>query len=316
MATDATDVAALVSRLYPERAISAGELLRQDQDQREGGCHTARALIRSPSGELAGVATYSQPLGQYHPRRFNLELLVAPEDRAQGLGAALYAWVTEALAAHDPLSLRVSVREDDPASLAFAQRRGFQENKRYWVSSVAPALADLGALPALERQLAERGISLLRAADLCRSDPAGWQGRMHALFSEVRLDVPRSEVATPISLEQFRAWILEDAGFLPDAFFLAQAGGELVGQSDLYSTPASSDLFIGLSGVRRPWRGLGVATALKLRALEYARKRGALRVWTDNESGNAAILSINDRLGFVRQPAVLSLLRVHAEEQA
>ena len=310
---DAAEVAGLVSRLYPDRAISAEELLRQDHDQQAAGYHAARVVVRGPAGVLAGFAAYSQSLGQYHPRKFSLELIVAPESRGQGLGSALYRWATTELARHDPLSLRVSVREDDEAARRFARGRGFLEDKRYWVSSLQPALADLSGLPALEERLEGQGVRLLTAADLALHDPHGWQARIHALFSEVRLDVPRSEPPTPISLEQFCGWILDDDGFLPQAYWLAQArNGELVGLSDLYRSPASADLFIGLTGVRKPWRGLGLATALKLRGLRYAAEQGVPRVWTDNESGNAPILSINDRLGFVREPAVLSLVKVVA----
>ncbi|WP_424951350.1 N-acetyltransferase family protein [Deinococcus sp.] len=308
---DAADVAALISRLFPDRAVSAEEVQRMDRDQDGAGATHARAVVRAPDDTLAACVGYEQSLGQYHPRKFVVELIVAPEWRAQGLGTRLYDWLLSRLTPHDPLSLRVAVREEDEAALQFARQRDFREDKRYWVSSVDPALADMSALPALKLRLAERGVSLLSATELAARDPDGWQAQIHALFSEVRLDVPRSESATPISLEQYTAWILDDAGFLPDAFFLAQDGaGDLIGQSDLYRSSASRDLFIGLTGVRRPWRGLGVGKALKLRGLQYARKAGIPRVWTDNESGNAPILKVNEALGFVRKPAVLSMVRV------
>ena len=313
---DAADVAALISRLYPDRALDAGELDQLDHDQQEAEHRYGRAVLRTRGGELAGFAGYAQRLGQFHPRKFVLELIVAPEQRGLGYGAALYDWLLTQVRPHDPLSLRASVREDDAAALHFASSRGFAEDGRFWVSTIDPAQADLSSLPGRVARLEGQGIVLLSAAELARQDPQGWGARLHALFSEVRLDVPRSEPPTPISPDQYRAWVLEDENYLPDAFFLAQSGGELVGQSDLYSSPASPDLFIGLTGVQRPWRGLGVATALKLRALQYAQLQGVPRVWTDNESGNAPILKINDRLGFVRQPARLRLVRRWPQEGA
>jgi mycothiol synthase len=315
---DAADVAALISRLYPDRALDAGELTRLDHDQQKAGHRHGRAVLRAAGGALMGFAGYAQQLGQYHPRKFVLELIVAPEQRSRGLGSALHDWLLAELLPHDPLALRASVREDDAAALQFASSRSYREDRRYWVSSVNPLHADLSSLPERTARLESQGIVLLSAAELAQRDPQGWQARLHALFIEVRLDVPRSEPPTPISLGQYRAWVLDDEGYLPSAHFLAQAAAEqsrgeqradeLIGTSDVYRSPASPDLFTGLSAVRRPWRGLGVATVLKLQALQYAQSQGVPRVWTDNESGNAAILKINDRLGFVREPAQISLV--------
>ena len=180
-----------------------------------------------------------------------------------------------------------------------------------------PCAVDLTPLPALEARLEAQGIHLLTASELALKDPDNWRAQLHALFSEVRLDVPRSEPPTPISLSQFLAQVLDDEDFIPDAYFLAETAQDgLIGLSDLYLTSASPDLLIGLSGVRRSWRRRGVATALKLRSLAYARQRGVGRVWTDNESGNTAILSINDRMGFVRESALLSLVLRWGERAA
>ena len=317
---DAAEVAALISALYPDRAIGGDELVRQDRDQQEVGCHHGRVVARSMGGRLLGFAAYKQSLGQYHPRKVLAEVLVAPEARRQGLGGRLADWLEGQLRPMELLSVRSTVRETPPEGLAFAHKRGFQEDKRSWVSSVDPRTVDLSGLPALEARLAEQGVRLLSAAELqaqsSEQHPDAWKSDLHALFSEVRLDVPRSEPPTPISLEQFCTWILDDPSFSPHAYLLAQSDhGELIGQSAQYPGEGSPDLFIGLTGVRRPWRGLGVATAMKLHSLKYAVQAGFPRVWTDNESGNAPILAINDRLGFVRAPAMLSVLRVLSPEQ-
>ncbi|WP_189089290.1 GNAT family N-acetyltransferase [Deinococcus ruber] len=308
--SDAPAVAALVSRLYPDRAVSATELLNADRDQQNAGSRHARFLALAPGGELAGFSAYDQSLGQFHPRRFRLEVIVAPEWRQQGIGAALYAWAETQLLTVNALTVRSNVSEDDEAAQRFARQRGFAEERRTWVSSLDVTHFDAAPYAGLEARLLAGGVQLLSAADLARQHPHDWQARLHALFSEVRLDVPRSDPATPISLSQYREWILEDPGFLPEAFILARTqGGELVGQSDLYRSQNSPDLFIGLTGVQRAWRGLGLATALKLRGVRYAQAQGVARIWTDNESSNAPMLRVNERLGFVREPARLSVVR-------
>jgi GNAT superfamily N-acetyltransferase len=63
------------------------------------------------------------------------------------------------------------------------------------------------------------------------------------------------------------------------------------------------DLYQGLTGVRREYRGKGVAMALKLKTIEYAQRHGYAVIKTWNESNNVGMLAINEKLGFVRQPA-------------
>jgi mycothiol synthase len=55
----------------------------------------------------------------------------------------------------------------------------------------------------------------------------------------------------------------------------------------------------GFTSVRPEFRGRGIATALKVRAIEMARARGMTRIQTENHQDNAAMLTVNRRLGFV-----------------
>jgi GNAT superfamily N-acetyltransferase len=96
---------------------------------------------------------------------------------------------------------------------------------------------------------------------------------------------------------------------LPDAYFVAVHDGEYVGQSVLWANRADAGLDTGLTGVRRAYRRRGVALALKLRGIDYARRHGHPLIRTGNDSHNLPMLSINERLGFVKQPAWILLSR-------
>jgi RimJ/RimL family protein N-acetyltransferase len=71
----------------------------------------------------------------------------------------------------------------------------------------------------------------------------------------------------------------------------------------------AGELRTGMTGVRREWRRRGIALALKVRSLEFAKAQGFRRVVTENETNNRGMIAINDRLGFVKQPAYVHYLK-------
>ena len=89
--------------------------------------------------------------------------------------------------------------------------------------------------------------------------------------------------------------------YLPDACFIALKDVEFVGYSNLLEVEEgySTDM----TGVLRPYRGKGVATLLKLRGIRYAQQHGKSKLWVVNDSVNAAMLGLNQKLGFVREGA-------------
>ena len=92
--------------------------------------------------------------------------------------------------------------------------------------------------------------------------------------------------------------------------------GEYVRMTEFLSNQADPDLFdIGVTGVLRSHRRRGIATALKLRGIEVAQKRGIRELRTWNASSNEGILAVNRRLGFLRRPAHIAYVKeVRAED--
>ena len=133
------------------------------------------------------------------------------------------------------------------------------------------------------------------------------------LDEHVGPDVPSDAPEVTPPFPEWEKILMSGPGFRPEAFFLAvEPGGEYVGISMLFHLQATSDLNTGLTGVRRDWRRHGIALALKLMAIDYAKALGAPRVRTENATTNRPMLSINEALGFEKDPVTICYKKVLA----
>ena len=191
------------------------------------------------------------------------------------------------------------MRNDDPRSLEFAHRHGFRELRRLWISAL-----DLTRLPAFEAT--DRGATLeqegIRFARLSEEGPGRLEVRqkLFDLLNETSRDVPRLGEFSPITFEQF-VGEFDFPGFLPEAWFLASDGETYVAMSNLEKSLTERDsLRVGFTGTRAAYRGRGVASELKRRALEYSPGTGVRYLRTVNDSLNLPMWAINQKQGFVR----------------
>jgi GNAT superfamily N-acetyltransferase len=96
---------------------------------------------------------------------------------------------------------------------------------------------------------------------------------------------------------------------MPEACFLGICQGQIAGVSELWHSSMTDVLYTGLTGTRRDFRRMGIAMSLKLRAIALAKALGIREIRTGNEVNNRGMLSINDALGFVKQPAWATFLK-------
>ena len=258
--------------------------------------------VAESDGQVVGFAGYHQNQWAYDPRKFALWFGVDPAWYGRGITSRLYDLVLTAVQRFEPLAIDAWSREDMPGLIGFLESRGFAANMRLWTSMLDLTRFDptrFGhAVPAVERQ----GIQLRSLADLGLSRPEVRE-KLYDVWREVVWDVPippgeqRSEVSFERWWEGYEQPELFEAGY-----FVALDDEQYVGLSQLWYSPKPDMLRTGLTGVRRAYRRRGIALALKVHALAFARGRGYRRVTTDNESNNRGMLHINEQLGFVKNP--------------
>ncbi len=292
---------AVWNAVFEDYAIS-GRFARHEDSRYDGDRLLLRRFVAEAGGGVVGTAEFHHVTYMYHPQKFWLDVRVRPEYQRRGIGGALYARLVGDLTPHEPKTLWTSVRETFASSNAFVKNRGFREVRRAWESRLAVAQFDPAPFQP-KADAAAGGLMITTAAAEQARDPQ-WLEKLYDLHNEVASDVPQPEPYTSMSLAQFRRRWFDNPEYLPDGHFLAKDGARYVAESNLFLTEDPPDvLYQGITGTRRDYRSRGLALALKLRTIEYARTHGRREIRTWNDTLNAPMLAINVKLGFVRQPA-------------
>jgi GNAT superfamily N-acetyltransferase len=271
--------------------------------------HKFRRWVAEAGGRIVGFGNHGQIEGMFHPQKFSVFVAVHPESQGRSVGRALYDQILANLAQYDPISLRVNLRADSARANRFVLDRGFVEDSRAWESRLDVTAFDPGPFAGATERALRSGITFATMAELQQRDPDHRQ-KLYELDVEATKDEPHPEPQTPPSREVYDGWIFDSPNYLPEGNFIALDGDRYVGMSTLRSSQASPDeLYVGFTGVLRPYRGRGVAMALKLKTIAFARERGIKTIKTWNDSNNRPMLRINEALGFVKQPAWISYLK-------
>jgi GNAT superfamily N-acetyltransferase len=326
--SDYEQMAEVFTEAYQEYPMTALEIERRDEIREERCNHRrwvavagaprasagADSMGADPTGadSIIGVGEHDQFGWMYHPRKFSIDIVVRPAWQGRGVGRALYDEILGAIEPFEPISVMSMTRECLDRSVRFLADRGFVEAMRSWESRIDPASLDYDKYAARVDDVAAQGIRIASFREL-RDDPTTIR-KLHELQWAIIQDVPSTEPSTEIPLEDFARRLREDPNLLPDAFLVAIDGDRFVGMSALWSSLANDDLYTGLTGVIRSHRRRGIALALKIRTLKWARERGTRVVKTWNESNNRPMLSINEEVGFVRQPAWFHMRKVIRDE--
>ena len=225
------------------------------------------------------------------------EVRVAAAARGRGVGSALLAELSAWARRLRYAELMGPVKEVDTESLAWTEKRGFAEVGRNSILALDLRTVDAPAVVVPE------GIELVTWAE--RPDAAAG---MYEVAREAYPDVPGEEDAEIEPFEQWLSMDMQGAGDRPEATFVALAGDEVVAYAKLALSRARPTVAMhDITGVKRAWRGRGIAGALKAAEIAWAKANGFERLETQNEERNEPIRRLNQRHGYVVEPGSVTV---------
>lgn len=308
-AADYARLVEVLNAMWPDVSTSAEAMIHGDQ-ARDRNYFYQRVMVDA-DGQSAATGMAGETPWSYQPGKYRMEIDVHPNWRERGIGTALYDHLMGIINKREPVPtlLESGSRTDSTQGLSFLEKHGFREVMRWPTSQIDPATFDKEPFNnVIERALAS-GIEIHTLSELQQTDP-NWQRKIYDLDWEGTLDEPSPSAPTQMPIAQFIKTYFGSPEFLPGGWFIAvdkaAAGDRYVGMSQLEKNLVDeTQLNTGFTCVSRTHRRQGIAMALKVYALEFAREYGARMIRTGNEEHNP-MYQINLKLGFEPQPAWLA----------
>lgn len=315
---DYPQMAAVRNASQPDWPTSAEEMAHQDAQRDPKLYHTQ--IVAEQGGQIVGLGGIGHDDFSFEEWRYWGGLNVHPQARGQGIGTAIYDELLRQMQERGARELRtgLSDKPQDAAGLAFLEKRGWQRAWERFESELNTKNIDLHAFDSLMQQVEAGGVQLLSLAELA-SDPER-NRKLWELDWLLFQDVPLGTVLTKKELEQWAKEELDDPQLQTEFSFVAvdpHANDPLTGNYVGYSTLGLSPggfYYIGMTGMRREYRGRGIAKALKVAAMRALDAVGGGLIRTFNDAPNVAMIKMNQELGFTRTAAIYRY-ELHLGEQ-
>jgi RimJ/RimL family protein N-acetyltransferase len=237
---------------------------------------------------------YSEVEVALHQARLASDLLTLLWQKIGAEAEADGAYILEAYAVEDEIEVRNVL-----------ERIGYKRDRidRVWDLDLhGNGERLLAAAKAAREEAAGSGIKMTTLA--------GWRDsnalrKLHDLDVLTRRDIPSTVPYVPEAYKNFVERI-NGPDRRNDRFWIALNGDQPVAMSYLRIPPVRGSVWTGFTCCHPEHRGRGLARAVKLQSLAQAIELGIQVVRTANDSENAPMLHINEKLGYQPAPGFVS----------
>jgi L-amino acid N-acyltransferase YncA/predicted GNAT family acetyltransferase len=293
---------------YPDYTTSVNELRHTDESLDRSKFHFKRYVCIDPgSRTILGFGSIKHSQWMFHPQKFWVDVQVDPKYQGRGVGSQIYDKLTQDLGKLQATTGWAMLKEDMPKTLTFAKNLGFTEKKRAWESRLTPSEVDVASFQKYADKASNEGIKITTLSEEQTRGPDSLR-ELYTLFQELMADMPLPVPYTPVSYEQWESSELKNPSLIPDCYFIASDGPRYVGLSAaLRSDKEPKTLYQILTGVKREYRHRGLAIALKLKIIDFAKRNQYDKIKTWNDTDNAPMLAVNTKLGFKREAGWITM---------
>lgn len=272
---------------------SPEQLLADDREASSSTLHSRRIAVDA-HGAIVGMSLLrSAPW--ISATSGAVSLAVSPAHRHQGIETRLYADVVAQAKASGITAFVTTMRDDcPPEARSFAEHCGFVLTQHwvYWQLALS-SFDETPFVPAIERLQAQ---SMRFFSFVDTGNTAEAQHKLYDLNRRTSLDAP-GEDSFP-TFTEFVQDIIQADWFRPESQFIAADGDDWVGL--VANGLDGHQAFVAFTGVDRVHRRRGIALALTLLGIRYARQQNATYLEVMNDSRNIPMFALQEQLGYQR----------------
>jgi GNAT superfamily N-acetyltransferase len=287
---DAEDVVELIHEVFPAGTTTVAGWLHQEAAIPPRAQHAAWVAI--VDGAVAGRAEATLKWFADGDAAY-ADVAVRRAFRSGGIGAGLWERAERHL---DRLAARrvTAMFVETPEGVAFARARGFAEERAETLSCVDPSTID-----------AAPPDSALRVVPLRDVSPEA----VYEVDMVTTPDVPTTDEITDMPYDEWLEMFWRRPTVTLDGSFAAIVDGAVVGFTLLAANAERGRAFTQYTATLAEYRNRGIADRVKRASLAWAAAQGIRAAWTTNDETNAAMLSVNERLGYTSSLRRVEYLR-------
>jgi GNAT superfamily N-acetyltransferase len=272
------------------------------------GWKSARFIAELDGHPIAYLAWLHGPWEQLPERNCEVEVWMDHDRLDLDQLTDLWSWIGAEAQAAGARTMLAYAGEDEPEMLMALERLGYQRDRMEKVWELDLNANGERLMNEAAEARAQAGAAGIRLTTLAEWDQPQRLHRLHDLDELTKQDIPHTLPILPESFDDFEQRT-QAPDKPPDRYWIALDGDQPVAMSFLRFPPVRGCVWTGYTCSHPAYRGRGLARAIKLQSLAQAIELGVPFVYTDNDSENAPMLHINERLGYRRRPGFVALLK-------